>query len=147
MEICDNNSMTSQENTSQANTPVPPVGNIGCHLSDCPPVHAKQGDANFYRVLKIGRLCKEAFIPRCNIPNGRFPDTCSENAVSLCTTEEAVRSYKAEFPAQSSKPVAEVKIRNIAPHGVWHQDSDHHANWWHQLNFDPTTIANIVEGL
>lgn len=127
-------------------TPQAPIEFIGCHLDCCPPANAKSAEAVFYRIVKTGNMAT-GFTPRCNIPNSNFPDTCDENGVSLCPSPTAVASFKNEFPSQKRKPVAKVAIRAIAPHGVWFQDSDLHANWWHQIGFDPSSISEFVEGL
>jgi hypothetical protein len=115
----------------------------GDHLKNCPPPSASTGNATFFRILVTGEVGADAFIPRANLPGKRFPDTCSENAISLCPTLEGARRKRSQVKAFENKPIAKVSLTK--DHGPWKKDNEQHVNWWKVLSLDPTTVAEKVQ--
>lgn len=117
---------------------------LGCHLKDCPPQTAVCKEQTYFRVLKDGELSSGNFIPRAFLPPlGKFPEDCSNSAVSLCPSLNDARALIEMISSFKKGGIAEVAIQRS--HGRIDDNKSNHSNWWHPIGFDPVTISRKVD--
>ncbi len=118
---------------------------IGSELEDCPPPYAEYANGTYYRLMDSGKVEFKNFLSQVKLGYGD-KNNCGAYALSLSLTLSisAALKIKKRYPKKyKSAKVALIQLRK--EHGLLHQDSQVHANWWHPVDFDPATVAKIVE--
>ncbi len=125
---------------------------IGGHLENCPLPRSKAAGGTYFRLLPSGTLCEQDFKSRARLceegEDYRNVDTnkCEEHAVSLGTSYLALCNLKKKYKQKYAQAkIAKVVLNNT--HGRIDQDSANHANWWHPVELNPVSIAEIFEEL
>ena len=122
---------------------------IGGHLEGCPVKEAIKKNGTYYRILVDGKLTVEGFKSRAELfKNGALKkpvdtEKCEEYAVSLYRSIEDAKEGMGLFKRHFKKAII-AKVEITEEHGVIHEDKPIHANWWHDVDFDPTKISLVV---
>ena len=114
---------------------------IGGELERCPPDIAKPTKGEFFRILFHGES-EKSWHSRLKLNRDKTDDKCREAAVSMMTSEAAVKKARRLIPSFKKKKVARIEIS--LEDGVVEADKPHHVNWWHTVSHKPHLLAEAV---